>query len=106
MIITVTLNASIDKTTVINNFQIGKINRSDKPLEFAGGKGLNVSRALKNLDYNQSLATGFIGGKNGERLKKLIEKEKINHDFPLQNRLSIQIEVKARGNIWKDPELL
>ena len=58
MIITVTLNASIDRTAVINNFQTGKINRCDQPMELAGGKGLNVTRALKNLGQ-KVIATGF-----------------------------------------------
>ncbi|MBC7473882.1 MAG: 1-phosphofructokinase family hexose kinase [Candidatus Sericytochromatia bacterium] len=81
MILTITLNASIDKTAIINNFKTGKINRLDKPLEFAGGKGLNVTRALKNLGYHDTLSTGFVGGKNGEKLKILMDLENINHDF-------------------------
>lgn len=80
MILTITLNASIDKTAKINGFTSGKINRIDKPFEMAGGKGLNVSRALKAYNY-KSLATGFIGGKSGERLKELIETDNISNDF-------------------------
>jgi tagatose 6-phosphate kinase len=80
MIITVTLNASIDRTMVINNFQTGKINRCDQPLELPGGKGLNVTRALKSLGQNVT-ATGFIGGKSGEKLEQLMDEEGINYDF-------------------------
>lgn len=80
MILTITLNASIDKTAKIEGFKAGKINRIDKPFEMAGGKGLNVTRALKAYRY-ESLATGFIGGKSGERLKELLEIDNIRYDF-------------------------
>lgn len=80
MILTITLNASIDKTAKVKNLVAGKINRIDKPVEMAGGKGLNVTRALKAFDA-QSLATGFIGGKSGERLIELLNNDIINHDF-------------------------
>jgi tagatose 6-phosphate kinase len=80
MILTITLNASIDKTAKIENFKPSKINRIDKPFEMAGGKGLNVTRALKAFSID-SLATGFIGGKSGERLKELLENDNIKHDF-------------------------
>lgn len=80
MILTITLNASIDRTTFINNFSVGKINRSDEPIESAGGKGLNVTRALKTLNLD-SIATGFIGGKSGERLEELMSSEGFNYDF-------------------------
>lgn len=80
MILTITLNASIDKTAKIENFKAEKINRIDKPYEMAGGKGLNVTRALKAYNLN-SLSTGFIGGKSGERLKELLEIDNIEYDF-------------------------
>ncbi|GIW22299.1 MAG: tagatose-6-phosphate kinase [Candidatus Sericytochromatia bacterium] len=78
--LTVTLNASIDRTTFINGFNINKINRSDTPIESAGGKGLNVARVLNILEKDV-LATGFIGGYYGEKLKYLMEKDNIKNDF-------------------------
>ena len=80
MILTITLNASIDKTVKIENFKVGQINRVDKPIEMAGGKGLNVTRALKSFNLD-SIATGFIGGISGERLRKLLNDDNINHNF-------------------------
>lgn len=82
MIITVTLNASIDRTTKINNFSAGKINRIPQPIELAGGKGLNVSRALINFGYQDKvIATGFLGGIFGQRLKELLKEDQIKYDF-------------------------
>jgi tagatose 6-phosphate kinase len=108
MIITVTLNASIDRTAVINIFRPGKINRCDQPLEMAGGKGLNVARALKNLGQDV-IATGFIGGKSGERLEQLMDEEGLPHDFQkiagntrycfaiLDNELDTLTEINENG---------
>lgn len=82
MIITVTLNASIDRTTKINNFSAGKINRIPQPIELAGGKGLNVSRALINFGYQDKvISTGFLGGIFGQRLEELLKVDQIRYDF-------------------------
>jgi len=80
MVITITINASMDKTAIINNFETGRINRLDKPLETAGGKGLNVTRALKTLN-KKTISTGFLGGYIGEQLKILMNEEALENDF-------------------------
>ncbi|MFN8674049.1 MAG: 1-phosphofructokinase family hexose kinase [Candidatus Sericytochromatia bacterium] len=82
MILTVTLNASVDRTSYADNFVVGKINRIPQPIELAGGKGLNVTRALLTLGYKDKvLATGFLGGFFGQRLEQLMNEDHINYDF-------------------------
>ena len=49
MIVTVTLNAAIDRTLTVPNFQRGQRHRASSGLALAGGKGINVARALKAL---------------------------------------------------------
>jgi 1-phosphofructokinase/tagatose 6-phosphate kinase len=49
MIITVTLNAAIDKTLAVPNFRLGRRHRASEHRTVAGGKGVNVARALKTL---------------------------------------------------------
>ena len=49
MIITVTLNAAIDKTLAVPNFRLGRRHRATEQRTVAGGKGVNVARALKTL---------------------------------------------------------
>lgn len=80
MILTITLNASIDRTVIVEDFQTGKINRINNPVETAGGKGLNVTRALKAYGL-ESVATGFIGGNSGRKLEELLKSDNINSDF-------------------------
>ncbi|MBO5542934.1 MAG: 1-phosphofructokinase, partial [Acholeplasmatales bacterium] len=61
MIYTITFSPSIDYSVFLNNFEIGKINRTKKQIITPGGKGINVSLILAKLGVN-SVATGFIGG--------------------------------------------
>ncbi len=58
----------------------GSIHRGQSVYEMAGGKGVNVSRAAKRLGY-PTLATGFLGGYVGERIRQLLDEEAIEHDF-------------------------
>ena len=61
MIITVTLNAAIDKTLAVPNFRLGRRHRAVEQTAMAGGKGVNVARALKALGQ-PVIATGVAGG--------------------------------------------
>jgi 1-phosphofructokinase len=61
MVITVTLNPAMDKTVSIENFSIGKVNRILSQRYDVGGKGINVSKVLKNFGID-STCTGFLGG--------------------------------------------
>ena len=61
MIITVTLNAALDKTLEVPNFTPGRRHRTVDQTTMPGGKGVNVARALKRLGQ-PVIATGFAGG--------------------------------------------
>ncbi|WP_440897560.1 hexose kinase [Amphibacillus sp. Q70] len=64
MILTVTLNPSVDISYKLTKLALDGVNRIDNVSKTAGGKGLNVSRVLKQLDQ-QVGATGFLGGSLG-----------------------------------------
>ena len=64
MIITVTLNPAIDKTVTISNFKTGEVNRIETLRSDVGGKGINVSKCLKELGC-ESMAAAFWGGDAG-----------------------------------------
>ena len=72
MLYTVTLNPAIDKTVVIENFSAGAVNRVKSVREDAGGKGINVSKCLKNLGA-ESVAAMILAGGTGKRLEKMLE---------------------------------
>ena len=80
MIVTVTLNAALDRTLTVPNFQRGQRHRASGGLTIAGGKGINVARALKRLDV-PVVATGLAGGLTGTRLVEELTGEAILNDF-------------------------
>lgn len=96
MIYTVTFNPSVDYVVGVDDFQQGKINRLKSEYKYPGGKGINVSRVLNNLDI-KSKALGFIGGFTGEFIKTSLEKEGIATDF-IQVKEDTRINVKLKSN--------
>lgn len=94
MIITITLNPAMDRTMRVDRpFQAGRLNRAVSSLVEPGGKGINVSRAIKALG-GESVALGFCGGSNGRFLKDALTSADIHHDFvdvPGETRVNIQI---------------
>jgi 1-phosphofructokinase family hexose kinase len=80
MILTVTLNAAIDRTVAVPSFRQGHRHRAVEASTVAGGKGVNVARALKILD-RPVIATGLAGGPTGARLMERLAEESILTDF-------------------------
>ena len=80
MIVTVTLNAAIDRTLTVPNFQRGQRHRASAGVTLAGGKGINVARALKMLGV-PVVATGLLGGSTGSRIVEELTNEAILNDF-------------------------
>jgi 1-phosphofructokinase family hexose kinase len=80
VIVTVTLNAAIDRTLNVPNFQLGHRHRASDGLTLAGGKGINVARALKRMGV-PVVATGLAGGRTGTRIIEELTGEAILNDF-------------------------
>ncbi len=80
MIVTVTLNAALDRTLLVPNFQLGQRHRASQGLTLAGGKGINIARALKRLEV-PVVATGLAGGGTGTRIVEELTAEAILNDF-------------------------
>ncbi len=68
MILTVTLNAAVDRTLVVPSLTLGHRHRAPESVTLAGGKGINVARSLRTLGV-PVLATGFVGGRNGDAIR-------------------------------------
>ncbi len=80
MILTVTLNAAIDRTVAVPNFRLGRRHRAVESRTVAGGKGINVARALTLLG-RPVIATGFVGGPTGARVLEQLQSESVLTDF-------------------------
>jgi len=80
VILTVTLNAAIDRTVAVPNFRLGRRHRAVESRTVAGGKGINVARAL-NLLGRPVIATGFVGGPTGTRVLEGLQDESVLADF-------------------------
>jgi 1-phosphofructokinase/tagatose 6-phosphate kinase len=80
VIVTVTLNAALDRTLTVPNFQRGQRHRASSGLMLAGGKGINIARALKRLEV-PVVATGLAGGRTGTRIVEELTAEAILNDF-------------------------
>ena len=84
LIVTVTLNAGIDKTYTIENFALERsdhrVYKPSRAKTIAGGKGINVARVLRNLGRDV-LATGLVGGFNGDFIISDLDAHGIKHNF-------------------------
>ncbi len=80
MIYTLTLNPAVDLELAVSEFEYDTVNRAVDSRMDCGGKGFNVSRMLSNLN-TPSIAMGFVGGKNGERLERELHVLGIETDF-------------------------
>lgn len=74
MIITITINPSVDRLYHVNKLIPGSLNRVDLKKHMVGGKGFNAGRVSALLD-TKTIVFGFIGGENGKFIKKEAKKD-------------------------------
>jgi 1-phosphofructokinase/tagatose 6-phosphate kinase len=91
VILTVTLNAAIDRTVAVPNFRLGRRHRAVESRTVAGGKGINVARALSLLG-RPVIAAGFVGGPTGTQVLEQLRDESVLTDFT-------QIAAETRINL-------
>ncbi len=97
MIYTMTLHPAVDKTAIIPNFAPGRVNRITQLTTEAGGKGINVARAIHALG-GECLALGIVGGDTGAWILEQLDASGIVHDF-------CRISASTRTNLKVvDPE--
>ena len=80
MILTVTLNAAVDRTLVVPSLTLGHRHRAPEGIALAGGKGINVARALRVLNV-PVLATGLVGGRNADAIRDGLAQAAIPFDL-------------------------
>lgn len=91
MIVTVTMNPAIDKTVDIGKFERGDLNRIKRVEIDAGGKGINVSKTIRELG-GESIATGFVGGTSGTIIKQVLTDLGLRTDF-------VEVKGETRTNL-------
>jgi 1-phosphofructokinase family hexose kinase len=103
MIMTVTLNPSLDKCLTLERLRLGELNRAEANRVDVGGKGINVSCALLALGV-PSLAMGLWGGTTGQRLAQGLQALGIPHDFVTmsgETRSNLTIVEEGEGRVTK-----
>ncbi len=91
LILTVTLNPAVDKTIHVDDFTLDRVNRVREIRTDAGGKGINVSHAIKAMGH-ESTSYAIIGGRVGGFIKKTMEDEDIVFKY-------IEVSEETRTNL-------
>ena len=96
MIYTVTLNPSIDYVVHLDRLVNGITNRTTGEEYYFGGKGINVSHVLAQLDLDNT-ALGFVAGFTGEAIEKGTKHPRITTDFIHLKEGVSRINVKIKS---------
>lgn len=96
MIYTVTFNPSIDYIVSVEDFELGRVNRTSKELVYPGGKGVNVSLVLMNLG-KKSTALGFVAGFTGAEIENSLKEWGCLTDFISVKQGMSRINLKLRA---------
>lgn len=97
MYYTITLNPAIDMLTKVENFELGKLNRTGESDYVIGGKGINISLLLNNIG-KESKALGFIAGFTGNFIKEELKKKGIKSNF-VETKGFTRINIKLTTDI-------
>ena len=96
MIYTVTFNPALDYILELDKLEIGKIQKSKTELILPGGKGINVSTVLTNLEID-NIALGYKAGFVGAEIERLLRNMKVKTDFIDLEEGNSRINVKISG---------
>jgi len=80
LIATITLNPSLDRYIVVNGLEVDRVNRWTSTPIYAGGKGIDVSRAIHEMG-GKTIAYGFVGGDAGRTVEILLNEEGVPCSF-------------------------
>lgn len=98
MIYTVTLNPSIDYIIETDKFKIGEVNRANKEELYPGGKGINVSLMLNELQI-ENTSLGFLGGFIGEYIENTLASNGVNTEFIKLEKGFSRINLKIKNEV-------
>lgn len=96
MIYTITFNPALDYIVRVDDFNLGSVNRTSYEEIYAGGKGINVSTVLNNLEV-ESIALGCIAGFTGDEIERRVKSKGVHTDFIKLNNGMSRINVKLKS---------
>lgn len=96
MIYTITFNPALDYIVSVEDFQLGRTNRTSEETILAGGKGINVSIVLRNLGY-ESTALGFVAGFTGEEIQRRVKQLGCREEFISLEKGMSRINIKLKS---------
>lgn len=99
MIVTVTLNAAVDKTYYVSGFAAGAVQRVRRQIAEPGGKGNNVAKIVRLLG-GEAVATGFSAGGAGAFIEERLAARGIGTAFVRiagESRTCLNIVDEASG---------
>ena len=95
MIYTVTVNPALDYVLQLEKVNRGEVNRTNNDSFLAGGKGINVSQILNQLDVDNT-AWGFVGGFTGKELVRQLNQKRIESDFvTISDNTRVNVKIHA-----------
>ncbi len=80
MIATITLNPTLDRNIAVHGLVLDEANRWTSLRLYAGGKGIDVSRAIHEMG-GKTIAYGFTGGDTGRTVEILLDEEGVPYSF-------------------------
>lgn len=98
MIYTITFNPALDYIVKMDEFNLGHVNRGNNEFVYAGGKGINVSIVLNNLEV-KSKALGFIAGFTGDEIERRVRELGCYTDFIKLKEGMSRINVKIKADV-------
>ena len=99
MLLSVTLNPSVDHALFLSELKVGDTNRVTRTERDAGGKGVNLSRVFAEMG-GETIASGFLGGGTGAYVRGVLEAQGVRHNFVEtagETRLNFSVEDESRG---------
>ncbi len=91
MIFTLTMNPSLDRYLYVDELVPDDSIRVKNTQEYAAGKGIDVSRVIKEIG-GSSIAICPLGGSNGERMEFMLDNEKVLY-------AAVRVKHETRMNI-------
>jgi 1-phosphofructokinase family hexose kinase len=106
-LLVVTPNIAVDRTVRLPQLRPGQVMRTARAVVTAGGKGLNVGRALHSLGGERATLVGFRGRTDAELVDRLFAAEPVRFagvDVPGESRVAtIYLEHSGRVTVLNEP---